>query len=222
MLSRYICFINSNNMKKLFTLLTIAVSAVVMSFTPANNKVAPADAVNTAGNWSVDAVHSNVKFTVSHLVISEVDGHFKLFDGKMTNTKADFSDAKIEFSVDVNSINTDNEMRDNHLKSDDFFNAGKYPKMVFVGKSFKKISGNKYELNGDMTIRDVTKAVKFEVTYGGAVKDPYGNIKAGFKAKSTINRKSFGLMWSAVTEAGGAVVGDDVDINLNIQLVKKG
>jgi polyisoprenoid-binding protein YceI len=113
-------------------------------------------------------------------------------------------------------------MRDNHLKSDDFFNAGKYPKMVFVGKSFKKISGNKYELIGDMTIRDVTKAVKFEVTYGGAVKDPYGNIKAGFKAKSTINRKSFGLMWSAVTEAGGAVVGDDVDINLNIQLVKKG
>lgn len=216
-------------MKKLVLVATVVASAALFAFTNTSKTVtttsAPAPAaadLATTGSWALDAVHSNVKFTVSHLVISEVDGHFKMFDGKMTNTKTDFTDAKMEFTVDVASINTDNTMRDDHLKSDDFFNAAKFPKMKFVSKSFKKISGNKYELTGDMTIRDITKPVTFAVTYGGVVKDPYGNIKAGFKAKSTINRKSFGLMWSAMTEAGGAVVGDDVDINLNIQLAKKG
>lgn len=216
-------------MKKVMLLSVIALSAGIYAFTPAetsNNKSATpktmvADLPST-GTWALDASHSNVKFTVDHLVISEVDGHFKLFEGKMSNQKADFTDAKIEFSVDVASINTENSMRDDHLKSDDFFNAGKYPKMTFVSKSFKKVSGNKYELTGDLTIRDVTKTVKFNVNYGGIVKDPYGNIKAGFKASSTINRKEFGLKWSAMTEAGGAVVGDEVRVNLNIQLAKKG
>jgi len=216
-------------MKKFLLAATVVASASLVAFTTtsktesANTEAAVLAAdLPTAGNWSLDAVHSNVKFTVSHLVISEVDGHFKMFDGTMTNAKADFTDAKIEFTVDVASISTDNSMRDDHLKSDDFFNAAKFPKMKFVSKSFKKVSGNKYELAGDLTIRDVTKPVIFAVTYGGIVKDPYGNIKTGFKAKSTINRKTFGLKWSAVTEAGGVVVGDDVDINLNIQLAKKG
>jgi len=214
-------------MKKFILAATVVTSTALLAFTTGpktttNTSATTAAELPTAGSWALDAVHSNVKFTVSHLVISEVDGHFKMFDGTMTNTKNDFSDAKMEFTVDVASINTDNSMRDDHLKSDDFFNATQFPKMKFVGKSFKKLSGNKYELVGDMTIRDVTKSVTFAVTYGGVVKDPYGNIKAGFKAKSTINRKSFGLKWSAVTEAGGAVVGDDVDINLNIQMAKKG
>ena len=214
-------------MKKFLLAATVVASAALVAFTTApktvtNNNAPAATELATNGSWSLDAVHSNVKFTVSHLVISEVDGHFKMFDGKMTNTKNDFSDAKMEFTVDVASINTDNSMRDDHLKSDDFFNAAKFPKMSFVSTSFKKVSGNKYELKGNMTIRDITKPVTFAVSYGGVVKDPYGNIKAGFKAKSTINRKTFGLMWSAMTEAGGAVVGDDVDINLNIQLAKKG
>lgn len=215
-------------MKKLLLAATVVASTALVAFNTTSkteNNSAPAATaadLSTAGTWALDAVHSNVKFTVSHLVISEVDGHFKMFDGKMTNAKNDFTDAKMEFTVDVASINTDNSMRDDHLKSDDFFNAAKFPKMKFVSKTFKKVSGNKYELTGDMTIRDVTKPITFSVTYGGVVKDPYGNIKAGFKAKSTINRKTYGLMWSAVTEAGGAVVGDDVDINLNIQLAKKG
>lgn len=216
-------------MKKYLLAATVVASAALVAFTTnTKNETLSTEAtflaadLPTTGSWALDAVHSNVKFTVSHLVISEVDGHFKMFDGKMTNTKNDFTDAKMEFTVDVASINTDNSMRDDHLKSDDFFNATQFPKMKFVSKSFKKVSGNKYELSGDMTIRDITKPVTFAVTYGGVVKDPYGNIKAGFKAKSTINRKNFGLKWSAVTEAGGAVVGDDVDINLNIQLAKKG
>lgn len=171
--------------------------------------------------WSLDNSHSNVKFTVTHLVISEVDGYFKTFDGSMVSSKPDFTDARIEFSVDVNSINTDNEMRDNHLKGDDFFNAEKFPKMKFTSLEFKKINDKKYELTGNLTIRDVTKKVKFDVVYGGQMKDPWGNQKAGFKAKTTINRLEYGLKWNTVTEAGGAVVGPDVDITINVEFAKE-
>ncbi|MEJ5265217.1 MAG: YceI family protein [Bacteroidales bacterium] len=170
--------------------------------------------------WQVDKAHSTVKFSVQHLVISEVEGSFRTFDGSIVSKNDDFTDAVIDFSVDVNSINTDNEMRDNHLKSDDFFNAAKFPKMTFKSKSFKKVSGNKYELVGDLTIRDVTKTVKFDVTYGGTVKDPYGNIKAGFKASAVINRFDYGLKWNALTEAGGAVVGNEVNVSLKLEFAK--
>lgn len=193
-------------MKKLTAILALAISTGLM-------------AQNTT--WKVDNSHSNVKFTVSHLVISEVDGSFRTYGGSINSSKADFDGASIEFSVDVASVNTDNEMRDNHLKGDDFFNAEKYPKMTFKSTSFKKKSGNNYELEGNLTIRDVTKKVKFDVVYGGTTKDPYGNIKAGFKASGSINRKEYGLKWSAMTEAGGAVVGDIVEVKLNIQFAQQ-
>lgn len=172
---------------------------------------------NAQTKWTLDNTHTGVKFTVSHLVISEVEGNFKTFTGSMTAAKTDFTDAQVDFSVDVSSVNTDNEMRDNHLKSDDFFNAEKFPKMTFKSLSFKKLSAKSYELTGNLTIRDVTKKVKFNVTYGGTVKDPFGNTKAGFKATATINRLEYGLKWSKVTEAGGAVVGSDVTIILNAE-----
>ena len=175
---------------------------------------------NAQKQWVVDNVHSGVKFTVSHLVISEVEGNFKNFTGQMTATQPDFSDAKINFTVDVNSINTDNEMRDKHLKSDDFFNAEKFPSMSFKSLLFKKTGEKRYDLVGELTIRDVTKKVKFNVTYGGTVKDPYGNTKAGFKATATINRLDFGLKWNNLTEAGGAVVGSDVNILLNLEFTQ--
>jgi len=168
--------------------------------------------------WTVDKVHSNVLFTVTHMVISEVDGSFKVFDGSMTNTKEDFTDAQIDFTVDVASINTDNTMRDGHLKSDDFFNAEKYPKMIFKGTALKKIKDNKYELTGKLTIRDVTKDAKFDVTYGGTVKDGRGGFKAGFKAVGSINRIEYGLKWNKLTEAGGAMVGEDVAIRVQLEL----
>jgi len=137
--------------------------------------------------WTIDKVHSNVKFTVTHLVISEVEGYFKIFDGTVEHSKPDFSDAKINFTVDVNSINTDNENRDKHLKSDDFFNAEKFPQMKFESTSFTPLGNNKYKLAGNLTIRDVTKPVTFDVTYGGTAN--MGNtVKSGFKAKTTINR----------------------------------
>jgi polyisoprenoid-binding protein YceI len=170
--------------------------------------------------WNLDNSHTNVKFTVTHMVISEVDGYFKTFSGSMTSSKPDFTDATIEFTVNVASINTDNEQRDGHLKADDFFNAEKYPVMTFKSISMKKLSGNRYELTGDLTIRDITKQVKFAVTYGGTAKDPWGNTKAGFKASTSINRFDYGLKWNTLMEAGGAMVGQDVTISINAEFAQ--
>jgi polyisoprenoid-binding protein YceI len=171
--------------------------------------------------WNVDHSHSSVKFNVSHLVISEVEGSSKTYDGAITSHNEDFTDAEINFTVDAASINTENERRDNHLKSDDFFNAQKYPYIKFKSTLFRKISGNKYELIGNLTIRDVTKKVTFNVEYGGEAADGYGNTKAGFKATTTINRFDYGLKWNAITEAGGVTVGSDVNLILNLQFAKK-
>ncbi len=180
-----------------------------------------ASAMSQTTTWKTDNTHSAVKFSVSHLVVSDVEGTFKVFNGTVVSAKPDFTDAKIDFSVDVNSINTDNGDRDKHLKSDDFFNAEKYPQMSFKSVSFRKVSGNKYVLEGDLTIRDITKRVKFDVTYGGTVKDPWGNIKAGFKATGKINRFDYNLKWNTLTEAGGAVVGKEVSITINLELAQQ-
>ena len=154
-----------------------------------------------------------------HLAVSDVEGTFKSFDGSMESAKPDLSDAKISFVVDVNSVSTDNENRDNHLKSDDFFNAAKFPQMKFESNSFQLLGNNKYKLSGNLTIRDVTKPVHFDVTYGGTV-NAMGGTHAGFKAKTTINRFDYNLKWDKATEAGGMVVGKDVDITINVDLKK--
>lgn len=171
--------------------------------------------------WTVDKAHSSVKFTVSHLVISEVEGSFRTYDGNLQTSTSDFTGAQINFNVDVTSINTDNEMRDSHLKSDDFFNAEKYPQMIFKSVSFVKKSGNKYTLTGDLTIRNTIKRVTFDVVYGGTAKDGYGNTKAGFKATAVINRFDYGLKWNGLNAAGGVTVGDEVTIVLNLQFAEQ-
>lgn len=176
--------------------------------------------VNAQNKWTLDASHSNVNFTVTHLVISEVDGNFKLFNGDILAKDDTFEDAAINFNVDISSINTENKDRDAHLKSDDFFNAEKFPKMSFKSTSFKKVSGNKYVLKGILTIRDVSKPVSFDVTFGGTVKDPWGNTKAGFKASTTIKRSEYKLLWNKTIETGGAVVGDEVFINVKTEFTK--
>ena len=170
--------------------------------------------------WTIDKSHTGVKFTVTHLLISEVEGSFKSFTGSMTASKPDFTDAQIDFSVDVASVSTDNEMRDNHLKSDDFFNAEKFPKMTFKSISLKKLNEKKYELTGDLTIRDITKQVTFDVTYGGSITDSRGT-KAGFKATTTINRLGYGLKWNKLTEAGGAMVSSDVNIIITAEFAQQ-
>ncbi|MDR3678329.1 MAG: YceI family protein [Flavipsychrobacter sp.] len=208
-------------MKKLFIL-----SAMVLGLGLVANAQAPAKKtasnalVLTPGKWNVDPAHSGVKFSVSHMTVSEVDGSFKVFNGTIVSPTADFNNATVNFTVDVTSVNTDNDMRDKHLKSDDFFNAEKYPSMTFTSTSFKKVKGNIYSLEGNLTIRDVTKKTKFAVLYGGAAKDPYGNTKAGFKASTKISREAFGLKWNKLTEAGGAMVGDEVSIVLNLEFAQ--
>jgi polyisoprenoid-binding protein YceI len=171
--------------------------------------------------WTVDNVHSTVKFAVTHLVISEVEGHFKVYSGTLQSAKDDFADVAVQFAIDVNSINTENGMRDKHLKSDDFFNAEKYPRMTFKSTSWKQAGANNYFLEGDLTIRDITKHVAFTVVYGGSMKDGSGNTKAGFKATAVINRFDYDLKWNALTEAGGATVGKDVTVTLNLEFAQK-
>lgn len=185
------------------------------SFAPTVSPAAPS--VQGVSKWTVDKVHTNVRFAVSHMIVAETEGSFKVFDGSVEHTKADWSDAKINFSVDVNSINTDNDYRDKHLKSDDFFNAEKYPAMTFKSTSFKPLGNNNYELTGDLTIRDITKPVKFDVKFGGIATGSKVD-KAGFKATTTINRFDYNLKWDKVTEAGGLVVGKDVEIAVRIEL----
>lgn len=170
--------------------------------------------------WKIDPVHSSIQFNVSHMVVSEVTGYFKKFDASVTSDKPDFTDAKISFTAEVNSIDTDNQNRDNHLKSDDFFNAEKYPQIKFAGKSLQKVSDNKYKLYGDFTMRDVTKPIVLDVVYGGTV-NGMGMTKAGFKISGTVNRFDYNLKWNKLLEAGGATVGKDVDIVCRIELNKE-
>jgi polyisoprenoid-binding protein YceI len=215
-------------MKKVFlpACVIAAIAFCSSAFTPvkhnpgtATEKTEKAVKDAAAAKWSIDKAHSGVKFTVTHLVVSEVEGSFKLFDGSMEASKPDYSDAKINFTVDVNSVNTDNDMRDKHLKSEDFFAAEKYPQMKFVSTSFTPAGGNKYKLAGNLTIKDVTKPVVFDVTYGGTA-NMMGKTKAGFKAKTTINRFDYNLKWDKATEAGGLVVSKDVDLVVNVELNK--
>jgi polyisoprenoid-binding protein YceI len=173
-----------------------------------------------ATNWVLDAMHSEVHFKVKHLVISTVTGTLKVFEGKFETVNDDFSNANISFTADINSIDTNQEQRDVHLKSADFFDAETYPKMIFKSTSFKKMGDGEYELIGDLTIRDVTKSVKLDVEYGGLATDFYGNTKAGFELKGKINRKDFGLVWNGITEAGAIVVGEDIKLDINVQFAK--
>jgi len=171
--------------------------------------------------WLFDKAHSKVAFSVNHLVISETTGFFKIFEGEVISQSDDFTDSQVKFAVDVASIDTDNEQRDTHLRSDDFFNSEAYPRMTFASKSFKKVDDKHYELTGDLTIRDVTQPITLDVTHNGTVNDPWGNTVAGFKVEGKLNRFDYGLKWNKVTEAGGLVVGEEVRIVANIELQKQ-
>jgi polyisoprenoid-binding protein YceI len=169
--------------------------------------------------YKIDVAHSDIQFKVKHLMINTVTGQFNTFDAGLTAEKEDFSDAQVWFNAEVNSINTRIEQRDNHLKSDDFFNAEKYPQIIFSNGTLLK-SGDGYILRGDLKIRDITQSIELNVDYMGMMVDPWGQTKIGFEAEGVIKRKSFGLAWDAVTEAGGVVVSDNVKLQLNVQFVK--
>ncbi len=171
--------------------------------------------------YKIDTAHSEITFKVKHLMITNVTGNFNKFDATMESSATDFSDASISFDADVNSISTNNEQRDGHLKSDDFFSAEKFPTINFKSTSFKNTGGSEFTLAGDLTIRDITKSVSFEAEYGGTATDPYGQVKSGFEITGKFNRSEFGLTWSALTEAGGVMLSDEVKLQLNVQMIKQ-
>ena len=164
--------------------------------------------------WKIDPAHSEVNFNVKHLLVSTVRGHFDKFDANIETNKEDFSDAKIEFEADVKSINTQNEERDAHLKSADFFDAENNPKMIFKSTSVKKVSDYELQVKGNLTLRGITKKVTLNVIYNGTVSGFGGNEVAGFEVRGKLNRFDYGLKWNGLTEAGGVVVSNEVKIEV--------
>lgn len=168
--------------------------------------------------WTIDKAHSRIGFSVPHMAVAETEGNFREFEGVIVTTSDDFNGAEISFTAKAASIDTENERRDGHLKSPDFFDAEKYPEVTFKGTLVK--NGGKYSLIGDFTMHGVTKKVQFDVTYGGAINTGRGQ-KAGFKLAGQINRQDYGLTWSNKVPTGEMVVGDVVDINCKIEVDKK-
>lgn len=171
--------------------------------------------------YKIDAAHSEITFKVKHLMITNVTGNFTKFDGELIAEKEDLSDAKISFSADTNSINTNAADRDAHLKSPDFFDTEKFPTLNFVSTELKKVDDTEYKLLGNLTVKDVTKPVELDVEFLGTATDPWGNTKAGFEVSGKINRAEFGLTWNAALETGGVLVSEDVKLQFNIQLTKQ-
>lgn len=170
--------------------------------------------------WKIDPVHSEITFKVKHLVISTVTGRFDRFEATVESSTEDFSDARIRFEADVNSINTKNDQRDGHLKSPDFFDAAAHPSMTFVSTGVRKLSEHELEVTGDLTMRGVTKRVTLDVVYNGSMAGFDGNPVAGFEIRTKLNRFDFGLQWNAVTEAGGVVVSNQVVVEILAEFVR--
>jgi polyisoprenoid-binding protein YceI len=168
--------------------------------------------------WKADNVHSNLKFTITHLMVSDVEGSFKNFEGAITASKEDFSDAVVDMKADINSINTENEKRDEHLKNADFLDAAKYPSLTFKSTSFKKVSDKQYKVTGNLTLHGVTKEIVLDATHRGTIDHPMNKKKvAGFKVSGVIKRTDFGIGTSYLA----AMLSDEVAMNANIEFVKQ-
>lgn len=172
--------------------------------------------------WVLDPAHSEILFRVKHLMITNVKGEFRKFEAEVTVGNNDLSTVKAWARIDATSIYTNDESRDVHLKSADFFDSEKHKEITFESTSFRKVSGDQYEMSGNLAIRGISKEVTFEVEYGGVNTDPWGNEKSGFSLEGKINRKDWGLNWNAALEAGGFLVGDEVKITAELQFVKQG
>jgi polyisoprenoid-binding protein YceI len=172
-------------------------------------------------NWSIDTTHSEIQFKVKHLMISTVTGQFNKFNGTVETQGDDFTTAKVHFTADIDSISTNNEQRDAHLKTGDFFDAGNHPQLTFDGDKLEKIDDENYKLHGTLTMRGVSKQIVLNVEFGGTTKDPWGNTRVGFSVTGKINRQDFGVSFGAVTETGGLLLGDDVKVFANVQFVKQ-
>ncbi len=171
--------------------------------------------------YKIDPSHSDITFKVKHLMISTASGTIKQFDVTMESEKHDFSDASVTFEGEVDSITTGQQQRDEHLRSDDFFNAEKFPKITFKSTQLQKISDDEYKLKGNLTIQDITKPIELKVTYNGNIKDPWGFERSGFEIEGKVNRHDYNLKWNALTETGGFVVAPDVKIHANVEMIKQ-
>ncbi len=171
--------------------------------------------------WVLDPSHSEIQFKIRHLMITNVTGSFGKFNADVETSGENFESAKISFTAEVDSITTNNEQRDGHLKSADFFETSKYPALTFISTTFEKVSGEEYTLTGDMTFHGITKNIKLHVEHGGIIKDPWGNTRTGFTIEGKISRKDFGLLWNAATETGGLVVSDEVKLHASVEFVNQ-
>jgi polyisoprenoid-binding protein YceI len=176
----------------------------------------------TRTKWVFDPVHTEISFKVKHLMITNVKGVFKEYDASIYTTGEDFMTAEIDFWMNPVSIDTSDEKRDAHLKSADFFDAENHKQITFTANTFENVDNDKsYELYGDLTIKGIKKRIRLDVEFGGVIKDPWGNMKAGFTINGKINRKDWGLNWNTALEAGGVLVGDDVRISCEVELLKQ-
>jgi len=173
-----------------------------------------------AQSWTMDKAHSRLVFNVTHLMVSDVEGKIKNFDVTVSTPNDDFTGAVVDLTADVSSINTDNDYRDKDLKGAGFFDVAKFPTLSFKSTSFTKVDSKNFKLKGNLTIHGITKPVELAVEYGGTVTDPYGRVKSGFEINGKINRQDFGLIWGGKTEAGDVMIGDDVKLHINVQMIK--
>ena len=175
----------------------------------------------TRTKWNLDPSHSEIGFKVKHLMVTNVRGEFKEYNGSIYATGDDFTDSGIDLSINPASISTGDEKRDGHLKIPHFFDVENFNEIRFKGSSLEKINKNEYVLHGDLTIKGVTKRIKLNTEFSGIAKDPWGATRAGFEVTGKINRKDFGLTWNAVLETGGVMVSDEVNIKCDIQLLQQ-
>lgn len=168
--------------------------------------------------WNVDASHTNVGFSVRHMMVSNVKGNFGKLEGQLKGDPMNLEDGEITFTIDVNTINTNNEDRDNHLRSDDFFDVENYPKIEFTSTDIKSTGDDEYDVTGDLTVKGETKPTTFKVTRLGKATNPWGVPLVAFEAETEISRKEFGLTWNQTLETGGVLVGDKIKINVELQL----
>ncbi|GKU77639.1 YceI family protein [Paenibacillus sp. L3-i20] len=175
----------------------------------------------TKKQWAVDASHSAIDFSVRHMMISKVKGTFHTFDAKVEADVNDLTSADISFTINLNSVDTRNADRDAHLRGVDFFDVEKFPSLAFKAISIVKTGEGEYEIAGEVSLHGVTRTETFEVTYEGSGKDPWGNARAGFSAKSTIKRSDYGLTYNAALETGGVLIADDIKISLEIEAVEQ-
>lgn len=192
---------------------TVFAAAVAVTLVPAA-QAAPV-------TFTVDGGHSNVQFTVRHMVVTNVTGSFNQFDGTVVMDAEKPEASSVDFTIQVGSVDTGNENRDKHLKSADFFDAEKFPTITFKSTAAKKLSAEEWEVTGDLTMRGVTKSVTLPVSFLGEAKDPRGNLKAGFSTTVKINRKDFGVSWNQNLDSGGVVVSDEVKVTVDLAVVAK-